>query len=222
MKLELISFDLCPYVQRSAITLLYKDVAHKITYIDLDDKPQWFNEISPLGKVPLLRVDTDTVLFESTVINEFIDETSAPPLQPTDPLLRASNRAWIVFGASLLESQYRMVSLAKTQPECLAQRDQLYDGFQRLEPQLGAGPYFNGEGLSLADTAYAPLFMHINAANAIEPLVDYRGFPNISRWQESLLALASVRESVIADFDNTFRDSLANGSSYYGELARRG
>ena len=35
MKLELISFDLCPYVQRSAITLLYKDVAHKITYIDL-------------------------------------------------------------------------------------------------------------------------------------------------------------------------------------------
>jgi glutathione S-transferase len=48
--------------------------------------------MSPLGKVPVLRADGDTVLFESAVINEYIDETTAAPLQPAVPLLRVQNR----------------------------------------------------------------------------------------------------------------------------------
>ncbi|MDH3691435.1 MAG: glutathione S-transferase family protein [Gammaproteobacteria bacterium] len=221
MQLELVSFNLCPYVQRSRITLLYKNVAHRITYIDLDDRPQWFNEMSPRGKVPLLRVDADILLFESAVINEFIDEITPEPLQLADPLLRAMNRAWVEFGAWLLESQYRMVSMAKTEQECLEQRNQLYSGLQGLEAQLGEGPFFNGERFSLTDSAYAPLFTQIDAANAIKPLVDYSDLPKISRWREALLALSAVRESVIADFDSVYRDSLTASSTYYAEYARR-
>ncbi|MGC9457270.1 MAG: glutathione S-transferase family protein, partial [Halothiobacillaceae bacterium] len=84
MKLELISFKLCPFVQRSVITLLHKDQPFETTFINLMDPPDWFSEISPLGKVPLLRVD-DTVLFESAVINEFIDEVTPDRLMPEDP-----------------------------------------------------------------------------------------------------------------------------------------
>ena len=88
MELELISFKLCPFVQRSVITLLYRDVPHRTTYIDLDEPPVWFAKISPFGKVPVLRVDGDSVLFESAVINEFIDEASPGSMQPEDPLRR--------------------------------------------------------------------------------------------------------------------------------------
>jgi len=69
---ELISFELCPFVQRSVITLLQKGVDFKINYIDIHDPPEWFQQISPLGKVPVMRVD-NTVLFESAVINEYLD-----------------------------------------------------------------------------------------------------------------------------------------------------
>ena len=55
--LKLISFDLCPYVQRAAIILTEKGVPFERVTIDLANKPGWFLEISPLGKVPLLRVD---------------------------------------------------------------------------------------------------------------------------------------------------------------------
>src|SRR4051794_12511987 len=65
---ELVSHHLCPYVQRAAIVLLEKGVPFRRTLIDLDNKPDWFKAISPLGKVPLLKVTLDdgetAVLFE--------------------------------------------------------------------------------------------------------------------------------------------------------------
>jgi len=75
--------------------------------IDLADKPDWFRAISPLGKVPLLIVRGDdgseTVLFESAVICEYLEETvSGVKLHPADPLARARHRGWIEFGSAIL------------------------------------------------------------------------------------------------------------------------
>lgn len=58
-KLTLVSHALCPFVQRAAIVLAEKKVAFERIDIDLADKPDWFLAISPLGKVPLLKVVED-------------------------------------------------------------------------------------------------------------------------------------------------------------------
>ena len=58
-KLTLISHKLCPYVQRAVIALTEKGVPFERIDIDLANKPDWFLKISPLGKVPVLRVATD-------------------------------------------------------------------------------------------------------------------------------------------------------------------
>src|SRR5690606_14684875 len=63
--LTLVSHHLCPYVQRAVIALLEKGVPFERVYINLDEKPAWFRQISPLGKVPLLKVGDEAVLFES-------------------------------------------------------------------------------------------------------------------------------------------------------------
>ncbi len=63
-KLKLISHKLCPYVQRAVISLKEKGVPFERIDIDLDNKPDWFLKISPLGKVPVLQVG-DKVVFES-------------------------------------------------------------------------------------------------------------------------------------------------------------
>jgi len=72
MTLKLVSFKACPFVQRVAITLENKGIEYDIEYIDLANPPEWFIAISPLKKVPLLIVD-GAVIFESAVINEYID-----------------------------------------------------------------------------------------------------------------------------------------------------
>ena len=96
-KLTLISHLLCPYVQRAAIALAEKGVPFEKIYIDLNAKPDWFLKISPLGKVPLLKVEQDdgseAVLFESSVIAEYIEETEGEPrLHPDNALERARHR----------------------------------------------------------------------------------------------------------------------------------
>jgi glutathione S-transferase len=89
-KLTLISHKLCPYVQRAVIALTEKGVP----------------KISPLGKVPVLLVETtdgEAALFESNVICEYIEETQAgAKLHPRDALQRAQHRAWMEFGSTIL------------------------------------------------------------------------------------------------------------------------
>jgi len=50
MTFELISVKTCPFVHRAAITLAYKNVERKLTFIDLAGPPDWFVEISPCKK----------------------------------------------------------------------------------------------------------------------------------------------------------------------------
>jgi glutathione S-transferase len=100
-KLKLISHILCPYVQRSLITVIEKQIPCDREYIDLANKPDWFLKISPLGKVPLLLVDGE-VLFESAVICEYLDEITPDSLHPLDPLTKAKHLSWIEFGSNLL------------------------------------------------------------------------------------------------------------------------
>ena len=100
-QLKLVSHRLCPYVQRAVIALTEKGVPFERIDIDLDNKPDWFLKISPLGKTPVLLVG-DTAIFESAVILEYLEETQPGPLHPADPLKRAEHRAWIEFSSAVL------------------------------------------------------------------------------------------------------------------------
>jgi glutathione S-transferase len=110
-KLMLVSHDLCPYVQRAVIALTEKGVPFDRVDIDLASKPDWFLAISPLGKVPLLRVD-DAVIFESAVILEYLEETQPKPLYPVDSLARARHRGMIELGSAVLSDIWGLETAA--------------------------------------------------------------------------------------------------------------
>ena len=212
MSIELISFKTCPFVQRAAITLGYKEVEHKVTYIDLADPPDWFLEISPLAKVPVLRVDGE-ILFESAVINEYLDDITGGELQPKDPLARAKNRAWIEFASNMLGNTYMMKTAAE-KGKYEKFRDQLVSQFRRLENRLGDGPWFNGEDFSLADTAFAPLFAHDAVANYRFSVINAATMPKLDAWSKRLLALPAVKNSVVAEFEEIYLAALETNNCY--------
>ena len=216
MAYQLISFVICPYVQRSVITLKEKRVPFEITYIDLDHPPEWFPALSPMGKVPVLRVDQDRVLFESAVINEYLDETNPPPLHPQDPWRRAHNRAWIEFGSNLIGRQYRML-MALDEDGFIQERDGLLADLRYVEQQLGEGPFFNGAAFSLVDAAYAPLFMRLEIIEHLYPQGLFEPTPTVRAWSDALLARPSVRESVVADFQVQFRQRFATMGGWLGQ-----
>lgn len=211
--LELISFKLCPFVQRSVITLLEKDIDFELTHIDLDHPPEWFLKISPLARVPVLRVD-DVVLFESAVINEYLDEVTYPPLHPQDALTRARHRAWVAFGSDMIMNHYAMLSANDETSfhECL---DCLKRQFLQLEEVISDGPYFDGKRLSLVDTAFAPLLMRIELMNDAESLGLYEQDSRIAGWAQAILKCESVRASVSSDFEDAYSQFVSALGGFY-------
>jgi glutathione S-transferase len=201
--MELISFKLCPFVQRSVITLLEKNVDFKITYIDLDNPPDWFHALSPLGKVPVMQID-DAVLFESAVICEYADEISPPSLQPAAPLQKAHNKAWIAFGAECIFALHGFYTATDENALDTARQD-LIGKLAHLEKALnGHAPFFNGADFSLVDAAYAPLFMRFALLEAHFQITS----PSLRVWQDNLLAKESVQKSVVDDFPQLFKEYL--------------
>lgn len=208
IKPHLISFKLCPFVQRSVITLLHKQVPFEITYIDLKNKPDWFLAISPLGKVPALQVG-ETTLFESAVINEYLDEVYGEgSLHPADPLTKALNRAWIEFGSAVLMSQYGLY-MAKDAETFEAKRQEIVKQIQQLEAVI-QGPFFNGEDFSLIDASYAPIWMRLALLEDFGPLDLYHDAPKVAAWAEATLALPAVQQSVVPEFRELSKAFMAD------------
>ena len=213
---RLVSFDVCPFVQRSVITLEEKGVPYDIEYIDLGNPPDWFEAASPLGKVPVLFVG-DVVLFESAVINEYLDETApGRRLHPEDPLRRARDRAWIEFLSTILVDRNRMQH-APTEEETRERAAGINAKLARLEDQLGEGSFFHGEELSLVDAAAAPLFQRLAWCRHLAPdLGVFEGQPHVAAWSEALLAHESVKRSTVADIRERYFEYLQ------GNRGRRG
>ena len=213
MKLELVSFKICPFVQRAVITLLYKDIPHNITYIDLSSPPDWFKQLSPFGKVPVLKVDDEHVIFESAIIDEFLDEICPGNLLPSDPLQRAIDRSWIDFGSSVIldfSGLIHSVDADKFDSKLQVVKNE----FDWLEKKLGNGPYFNGDDFSLVDIAYAPLFMRTDMLNMADELYPSSRFPKVSDWANKLLAIPVLPQSLVSDFEEILKNRIKSKAPY--------
>jgi len=219
-KYHLISSVTCPWVQRSVICMRAKGVDFDVTYINLKEKPDWFLEISPHGKVPVLKVG-DAALFESNAIAEYLDETVEPHLHPADPIKRAQNRAWTDFiptfgwGPGLNNLTY--CASKDALPEAIeAARSRI----ARLEDAIARergndGPYFNGDTLCLVDCAYAPFLQRFAISEKVLQTGLLDEFPLVKAWSDALLA----NETITGAVDDTFAEAFDRNLESRGTLA---
>ncbi len=202
------------------ILLRAKDIEFDVTYINLQDKPDWFLELSPHGKVPVLKVG-DEVLFESNAIAEYLDEVVPPRLHPEDPLARAKNRAWTdyvpTFAGAMSSIHYskskeEMEQAVADAPEKLAKIE------GALEGRGNDGPYFNGPDLALVDAAYAPFLQrHLFVDRVLKNnLID--NYPLTKAWAETLLADERVTGAVPDNFEEEFIASLKRRGCYASQF----
>jgi glutathione S-transferase len=221
-KLKLISHKLCPYVQRAVIALTEKGVPFERIDIDLANKPDWFLKISPLGKVPVLVVETEqgeVALFESNVICEYIEETQAGvKLHPSDALKRAEHRAWMEFGSAILGDLWGLETT--TDPAVFeTKRQALWAKFARVEAALGADPFFAAAQFSLVDAVFAPIFRYFDVFDELAELDIFSDLPKVRAWRAELAKRPSVRTAVGADYPQLLRAFLARHNAHLLKLA---
>jgi glutathione S-transferase len=220
-KYHLISSLTCPWVQRSVILLRVKKVDFDVTYINLREKPDWFLEISPHGKVPVLKVG-DEVLFESNAIAEFLDETFEPRLHPADPIKRARNRAWTDFIPDFARGLTN-INYAKS-PEEVAEAIEVASGrLARVEDAIGRergndGPYFNGDKICLVDAGYGPFFQRFAIADSFLKTGLLDKFPRVKAWSNTLLSSDEIVGAVAPNFEEEYKANLVRRGAYAATL----
>ena len=221
--LKLISHKLCPYVQRAVIALTEKGVPFERIDIDLAGKPDWFLKISPLGKVPVLLVQTGdgeaAALFESNVICEYIEETqSGTKLHPLDPLTRAQHRAWMEFGSVILSELWGLETT--DDPATFeSKRQAVAAKFARVEEALGAGPFFAGKDFSLVDAVFAPIFRYFDVFDQLTDLSVFADTPKVRAWRVALAQRPSVRTAVGPDYPQLLHAFLVRHDAHMLKLA---
>jgi len=194
---EIISSSTCPFAQRTRMALIEKGIPFDLTAIDLNEKPDWFLEISPYGKVPVLR-HNGAVIFESAVINEYLEEVFPDrSMLPRDPVRRAQARIWIDFANVRFTPLVYKLMLAQEADAQAALAERLTDALLAMEHQglgkLGDGSYWLGDDISLVDLTFLP---HIQRLGV---LTHYRDFhiPDECVLLKAWLQLMSRRPSVM-------------------------
>jgi glutathione S-transferase len=208
-------------VQRAVIVLRAKDIPFEVTYIDLRNKPDWFLEISPHGKVPVLQVD-GVPLFESNAIAEYLDEAETPRLHPEDLVKRARNRAWTDFLTTFtggLSGIYYSKNPEDSEERIAMARARLDKLEEAIAKERGNnGPFFNGPALSLVDAGYAPFLMRFTYVDQWLNTGLLDDYPLVSAWAEALLASDVVTGSVPDNFYAEFRTGLKRRGFHVGTL----
>ena len=219
--MKIVSFKICPFVQKTIAVLELKQAAYEVEYVSLHDKPDWFLQASPHGQVPILILDQG-VLFESGPITEFVDETCGDVrLHPSDPFEKARNRAWIELAARYYLVQCR-TQRSPDSAQLETNRAELSDAFEKIEAVLGEGPYFRASRLSLVDTAW---FVLLHRAHIIEECagVDFlEDFPKTKSWQQELLGVEALTKSAPAGFIEEFMNFYLHEGTHLGGLMRSG
>lgn len=214
--MKIISFKICPFVQRVTALLEAKSLDYRVKFISLSDKPQWFLDISPNGQVPVLVTDGGAVLFESEAIVEYLEE-AYPALQPGVSLeQKAQYRAW-----SYLASKNYLVQCSaqrSADAETLKKRStRLAKAFDRIEQQLDNKCFFGGDTIGGVDIAWLPL---LHRADIIHrgSCYDFIGDrPKLKAWQKQLMATGLAEKSVASDFEAAFSEFYLSDQTYLGQ-----
>ncbi|MCX7170251.1 MAG: glutathione S-transferase N-terminal domain-containing protein [Proteobacteria bacterium] len=158
--MNLYSGTTCPFSHRCRIVLYEKQMDFQVIDVDLFNKPEDIAVINPYNRVPVL-VDRDLVLYESNIINEYIDERFPhPQLMPPDPIMRARARQLLFTMEKELFSHIEVLekNLKSAEKSRLHVRDRLTE----LAPIFGKQKHMLGDEFSMLDVAIAPLLWRLD------------------------------------------------------------
>ncbi|XP_074576735.1 putative glutathione S-transferase DHAR2, chloroplastic isoform X2 [Curcuma longa] len=130
----------CPFTQRVLLTLEEKHLPYDIKLVDLAKKPDWFLQVSPEGKVPVIKLD-DKWVADSDIITKSLEEMYPVPSLETPP------------------------EKASAQDPTDGTEQALLDELTSFNEYLKEnGPFVNGDNISAADLSLGPKLFHMEIA----------------------------------------------------------
>lgn len=185
----------CPFSQRCRFVLYEKGMDFEIRDIDLFNMPEDVSVMNPYGKVPILE-ERDLILYESNIINEYIDERFPhPQLMPAEPIMRARTRLFLHNFERELFSHVLVLEDRRLSPdaeELEIARNRIRDQLTVLAPVMSKNDYLLGEEFSMPDVAIAPLLWRLEHYGIELP----RSAAPIQKYAERIFSRPSFIEAL--------------------------
>lgn len=158
------------YSHRVRMVLCEKGVSVDVVSVDPDDRPDELRQINPYNTLPTL-LDRDLVLYQSTVIMEYLDERFPhPPLLPVYPVARAQSKLlmhriekdWSSAVDLLMSGSGKDGLVDKT-------RNELRESIAGIAPIFDDRKFFMNEEFSLVDCCVTPILWRLPAIDISLP-----------------------------------------------------
>jgi glutathione S-transferase len=159
----------------------------------------------------------DQIVFESSVITEFINDISSTSIHPENVITKANNRSWIAFSSSIFDDLFGLVT--GDEDKFNASKTSLFTKLEKLENAKGDGTFFNGESFNMIDAALAPIFMRLAWMNEFtDNALSISEFKTLSAWSDEILAVKEVQASVIDGIDDVYYSNIEGREGYLSTL----
>ena len=160
--MTLYSGTTCPFSQRCRIVLYEKGMDFQIVDVDLYNKPEDLAVMNPYNRVPVL-VERDLILYESNIINEYIDDRFPhPQLMPADPVMRARARLFLFRFEQELFCHISTRSKRVRRNLRTRRASVIRDSLTQIAPVFVKQKYMLGDEFSMLDVAIAPLLWRLD------------------------------------------------------------
>lgn len=221
-KLRVFAMRFCPYAERTVLVLNAKNIQYDLVFINLDHKPEWIFNYSPKGTVPALEYEEGKAIFDSTIINVYLDEKYPEvPLQSSDPLRRAQDKMLVEnFGGA--QSAYYVAAFNPQgiQPSHL---ENYKKGLELLQKELESRgtKFLNGDQPGLVDYTIWPFLERFEAL----PLVGKQEFAIDAKLAALVTYIEAMKNTpaiksyyLSADTHAKFMESHNKGDANYNML----
>jgi len=199
--MKLIGSLTSPYVRKVRVVLAEK----KIDY-DFELDSPWtaenqVSDINPLGKIPVLVLDDNTVLFDSRVIVEYLDNVAPNnKLMPGPNRERSEVKRWEALADGVCDAA-ALVFLEQKRPPAqqgsdwiARQEGKIIRSIQFMADELGEGGWCMGTHFSLADIATGCALGYLLFRF---PEIDWQNkHPNLARLYEKIMRRTAFAETV--------------------------
>ena len=196
--MKLIVTDYCPFCLRCILALKQKGIKFEISTVDLTNKAEFDELLSPYGRVPVLRHDTRSI-FESSVISEYLEDIHPEPaLLPKDPYSRARARFWVDFSNTRFMPAYFNLLKARPGKKRDTLRGELLDYLAFMDGSglwqtRSAQPFWMGKDVSLVDFAFYPFFERFADVEVYRDVEIPPGLDRLHEWLATMRNLPSVQ-----------------------------
>ncbi|KAK7270089.1 hypothetical protein RIF29_22990 [Crotalaria pallida] len=185
----------CPFSQRVLLTLEEKKISYNTHLIDISNKPQWFLEVNPEGKVPVLKVDGKWVSDSDVIVGIIEEKYPDPPLATPPEFASVGSK---IFGS--------FVSFLKSKDPNDGTEQALLVELKALDDHLQTyGPHVAGGNVTAVDLSLAPKFYHLVIAlghfknwTIPESLANVHNYVKLLFARESFEKTKAAKEYVIA------------------------